>query len=225
MDTIALEAVVRDTAEKNNHLRSASRLPATYYGKGEPNLNLHMDYQDFRRAFLKGGQNTVFDLKLDGKTLKVLVHEYQMDPVTDMFTHVDFIAVDMNKEVTTYIPLVFVGTAPAVKELGGTLMENRNELEIKCLAKDLIPEIEVDITPLEDFNSVIHIGDVKVPETITVLDDPELTIATVIAPKSQEQIDAEEAAAAEAAGEALEAAKDDGGEGEEGDKAEEKTEE
>lgn len=216
MDTIVLEANVRDMSKKLNHLRNESRVPAAYYGKGVDNLNIDLDYQDFRRAYQKGGHNTIMDITVDGKTLKALVHEVQMDPVTDLFTHIDFIAVDLNKEVTTQIPLVFTGTAPAVKELGGTLMENRHEVTVKCLAKDLIHEIEVDVTSLEDFNSVLHISDITVPDTIEIVDELELTIATVAAPKTQEQIDAEEAADAAAAAEAMEAVKDEGGEEAEG---------
>jgi len=211
MDTIVLEAQVRDTAVKPNHLRAESRLPAAYYGKGVDNLHIHLDYQDFRRAYEKGGSNTVLDLTLDGKVLKALVHELQYDPVTDMFTHIDFIAVDMNKEVSTTIPLVFVGTAPAVKELGGTLMENRHEVHVTCLAKDLIHEIEVDLSGLVDFHSALHVSDLVVPDTVTITDEPELTIATVAAPKSAEEIEAEEAADAAAAEAAMDAVKDEGG--------------
>ncbi|MBT6068652.1 50S ribosomal protein L25 [Candidatus Peregrinibacteria bacterium] len=223
MDTIVLEAKVRDKNLKLNHLRADSRVSAEYYGKGVENMSLDLDYQDFRRAFMAGGGNTVFDLTIDGKAHKVLVHEVQMDPMTDLYTHIDFISVDMNKEVTTQIPLVFTGTAPAVKELGGTLIENRNEVTVKCLARDLIHEIEVDITSLEDFNAVIHISDITVPAGIEIVDELELTIATISAPKTAEQIEAEEAEATEAAAEVLEAVKDDDAEGD-GDEAEEKKE-
>lgn len=210
METIVLEAKVRDKSQKLNHLRKADRLPVTYYGNGVKNLDFDLDYQDFRRAFRAGGQNTVMDLNVDGKALKVLVHDMQFDPVSDRFIHVDFIAVDMNKEVSTSIPLVFIGTSAAVRELGGTLMDSLSEVNVKCLARDLIHEIEVDLSLLEDFHSVIHVSDLKVPSTIEITDDPELAIATVAAPKSEDELAAEDAADAAAAAAAMDAVKDEG---------------
>ncbi|MDP4007980.1 MAG: 50S ribosomal protein L25 [Candidatus Peregrinibacteria bacterium] len=210
METIVLEAKVRDKSQKLNHLRKADRLPVTYYGNGVKNLDFDLDYQDFRRAFKAGGQNTVMDLTVDGKPLKVLVHDMQFDPVSDRFIHVDFISVDMNKEVSTSIPLVFVGTSPAVREMGGTLMDSLSEVNVKCLARDLIHEIEVDLSLLVDFHSVVHVSDLKVPSTVEITDDPELAIATVTAPKSEDELAAEDAEDAAAAAAAMEAVKDDG---------------
>lgn len=226
METIALNANVRDKVVSAKKFRAMDRLPVTYYGKGVANINLEMAYQDFRRAFGKGGQNTIMDITVDGKILKGLVHDMQFDPVSDRFTHVDFIAVDLNKEVHTVIPIVFIGVAPAVKDLGGTLMENMDEVNVTCLAKDLIHQIEVDISSLVDFHSIIHVGDLNVPSTITIEDDSELAVAMVEAPKSEEELAAEEAADAAASAAVMEAVKDEGKEeeggekGEKGDKAE-----
>ena len=211
MDSVAIAAEARNMDTKAKKIRREGRLPAVYYGKDVESMHIDMDYQDFRKAFRIAGQNTIIDLNVNGKEHKALVQSVDFDPVSDQFIHVDFIAVDLNKEVTTHVPLTFVGESNAVRNLSGILNVTMHEVTVKCKAKDLIHEIEVDLAPLEDFHSVLHISDIVVPDTVTLMDDPELTIATVSAPKSDAEVEAEEAASAEAASAALEAAKDEGG--------------
>ena len=158
METIVLEATVRDGKVKPNVIRSQKKVPAVYYGEGVKNMSLAVDYNEFRRAYLSGGENTIMDLKVGDTTHKALVYQVQLNPVTDAFSHVDFIAVDMNKEVTTHVALKFVGESEAVRSEGGMLITQLTEVTITCLAKDLVHEVEVDLSLLKDFNSVIHIS-------------------------------------------------------------------
>lgn len=189
MDTVLLEAVPRDKSVKTRELRNASLVPAEIYGSGQPNVSVQMDYQTFRKAYIAAGENTVIDLSVEGAQAprKVLVHQVNFDTVTGKIKHVDFVNVDMNKEVHTHIPLEFVGTAPAVKDMSGTLMTHITELEVKCLPGDLIHKVKVDITGLVDFHTSIHVRDLHLPEAITVLDDLEATVASVAAPRVEEE--------------------------------------
>lgn len=187
METVSLNVNTRESGSAATVIKEGM-IPCVFYGAGKENLIFSVDYQEFRRTYAKAGGNTVIELNIDGKDkVNVLVHEVQLDPVTDLFTHIDFKFVDLNKEVTADIPLVAVGTALAVKDLAGTLMQNKDMLSVKCLAKNIPHTIEFDISPLVDFHSNIHIKDLKLPEGVEALDDENLTIATVIAPRAEEE--------------------------------------
>jgi len=208
MKTLNLEAKVRDLSSSAKLLRRENMIPVQYYGAGKKNMSLAVDYQSFRKVFRESGENTVIDLNIgEDKSLKVLVQDVQYNPITDEFIHIDFISVDMNKEVEAKVPLKFTGEAPAVKNLGGIVTTQRDEIEVRCLPGDLVKEIEVDISDLVDFNAAIFVKDISFPEALTVLTDPEMMIINVVPPKVEVE---EEPTAAE--GEEGE----EGAEGEEG---------
>ncbi|MBD3360528.1 50S ribosomal protein L25 [Candidatus Peregrinibacteria bacterium] len=205
MDTVTLEVKTRDPNVRASRLRRQKLIPIEYYGKGVENKSLQADYQGFRKVYLATGSNTIINFMVDGKeNLNVLVQEVERDPVTDFISHVDVINVRMGEKLQTRIPLKFTGTAPAVKELGGILMTNINEIDVKCLPKDLIHNIEVNIDSLVDYNSYIRIKDLVVPDTIAVLNDPEDVVATVVAPKEEEEEEVAEEVVEGAEGEAVE---------------------
>ena len=142
-------------------------------------------------------------MDVDGKEkMNVLVHALQRDPVTDNIKHVDFINVRMDQEIHTKVPVELTGVAPAVKEQGGTLMHHLSDLEIKCLPKDLVHNFTVSVDSLNDFHSYVRVKDIEVPDTITVMNDPEDLVATVVAPREEtEEEVSEEAGEAGEAGE------------------------
>lgn len=187
METISLEVKSRNAEVSATDVRRQDSIPCVFYGPKQENKSLEVDYQTFRRVYDKAGGNTVVELDIDGKDKEnVLIHDLQHDPVSGKFTHVDFKFVDLNKEVTTDVPLVATGESNAVKDLGGTL-QTRDAVTVKCMAKNIPHEIEFDISPLEDFNSSIHVSDLKLPEGVEVLDDPELSVASVAAPRAEEE--------------------------------------
>ncbi|MDP2625228.1 MAG: 50S ribosomal protein L25 [Candidatus Peregrinibacteria bacterium] len=187
MDVVEIIAKKRDGSRAMD-VRRNGMIPAECYGAGKENVSIQMDYQVFRKAYIVAGENTVIDLKVGDKPVqKVLVHQVDFNAVSDKIIHVDFVNVDMDVEVHTSIPLNFVGISPAVKDLAGMLMTNITDLEIKCLPGDLVHAIDVDITVLADFHTSIHVSDLIVPKKITVLADSELMVATVVAPRSEEE--------------------------------------
>jgi large subunit ribosomal protein L25 len=187
METIALD-VTEGAYGTSKEARQAGRIPLVYYGKGVENRNFSVDYQDFRRAYNKGGRSTIMTLATENKEeFPILIQDIQYEPISDQMMHVDVMAVDMSKKIRTKIPLVLTGAAPAVKELGGILVQNKNKVEVECLPGDLIHQIEVDIAPLIDFHASITVGDLNVPETIKILDAEDINVATVSAPKEIEE--------------------------------------
>lgn len=221
MDTVALSAQRRDREVRSRDLRRERQIPAVFYGFGKETMPLTLNYIEFRDAYKKAGKNTIIDLAVSGESLKVLVHEVQYDPVYDTFAHVDFVNVRMDRELHTSIPLHFVGVSLAVKDLGGILNVTREEVQIKCLPDKLPHGFELDLSVLKEFHDALHVKDIQVPEGVTMLEDPELVVATVSAPKEEveeapvtvagEEAVAGEAVAGEAAAEGAEEKTGDGG--------------
>ena len=195
MDLMKLEVQSRSKDVKTKDLLKQNIIPMEYYGRGEDNRSLQVDYQTFRRLFRVARTNTVIEIEVDGKDkLNVLVHDLNFDSVTDKITHVDLIAVKMGEAITASVKFEFVGVAPAVKEMGGVLTHTISDVDITCLPKDLIHSIEVDISSIVDFHSPIRIKDLVLPEGITVDIDPEQVVVSASAPKAaEEENDAPEA--------------------------------
>ena len=182
-----LEAQIRDGNVSPLFLRKQNKIPAIYYGHGEKNMSLQLDYQAFRKAYIKAGTNQVVELNIGGKKKSVLIHEVKSNPVTDAFQHVDFLHVNMDEEVTTMIPIELVGVAPAVKDLGGVLTTLKDEIEVTCLPFDLPQSIKVDISGLSELYSSVHVKDLLVPKEVKISSDPQDTVVSVVPPRAEEE--------------------------------------
>jgi large subunit ribosomal protein L25 len=194
------------TGKKVATLRRSGILPAVVYGRGhdsEPIQVAALDWEVLRRQ--KVGRNTLLDLKVDGgKARPVLVHGVSEHPVSRRPVHLDFYVVKMTEEMAIDVPLVTVGEAAAVDKQGGTLLHLRDAVHIRALPADLPTGIEVDISPLVDFDTVLHVSDLVAPSGVTILTDPAEPILRVQAPRVEEEpvVAAAEEAPAEAAEEA-----------------------
>jgi len=187
MENIVLKVEVRDPAKKAKAYRDEGMVTAEYYGKGVKNMQLAIPYGDFRKVYKSAGKSTVIDLEIDGKKHHALIHAIDYDPVYDTFIHVDFLHVDMNKEVDAKIPFEFVGIAPAVRDLHGTLMVAMEALQIRCLAKDLVHSFVVDVSAIADFSSAIRAGDIPLPEGYKLMANPEDVVVTAAAPREEKE--------------------------------------
>jgi large subunit ribosomal protein L25 len=190
MDKIVLKAQTRESKGKKARQEAQDKIPCVVYGQDMKAENLWVDRVAFAQSFDDAGTNTIVTLQIDDakKPLNVLIYDYQNDPVSSLFTHVDFYVVNLKEEVETEIPLVFVGIAPAVKELGGTLVKNHDVLEVRALPNDLPREIEIDLSKLKTFDDQITIADIAVNDKVQILLDPEMIIATVAEPRTDEEL-------------------------------------
>jgi len=216
-----LKAESRELAGKKvKKLRESGRIPAVIYGHGIKSESLSLDKSDFDKIYSEAGSASLIDLEIEQKAaIKVLSKEPQLDPVTGEPQHVDFYKVRMDEKIKTEIPLEFIGESDAVTQLDGSLVTNRDNIEVECLPADLIPNIEVDITSLKSFEDSICVKDLKVPSNIEIITDPEEVIASVEEPRSEEELAELEESAADEEKEAIEqmeaAAEGEGAEGEE----------
>lgn len=190
MPTFKLAAKTRsEIGKKVKVLRRQGSLPAILYGHGTDPRPLTINLKDFNKIFADAGSNQLVDLEVDNKTpIKILIHDLQDHPVADDPVHVDLYQVKMTEKLETEIPLEFIGEAPAVKDLEGNLITEKDSLEVRCLPADLVAQFEVDISSLKTFDDVIRVNDIKIPQAIEVLNDPEEIIALVTAPRSEEEL-------------------------------------
>lgn len=189
MEELTLKAEIRkELGKKVKNLRKAGFLPAVLYGHDIKPLNLMVNQKEFQKIYQKAGTSTLVDLKIDNQSKKVLILDVQYQPVSDKPLHIDFYQVKRLKKIETEIPLKFIGEAEAVKELDGTLITNKDKIEVRCLPEDLVHEIEVDISSLKTFEDQIKISDLKIPPKIEVLDNPEEVVALVEPPKTEEEL-------------------------------------
>jgi len=188
MQTFVLDVKKREeTKKKTQDLRDKDLIPAVMYGRGKENINLMVDYNTFGKILEKAGESSLIDLKIDGaEPIKVIIQDIQIDQVAGRNIHIDFYQVNMKEKVTTDVEIKFVGEAPAEK-LGGIVVKNIEEIEIKCLPGDLISKIEVDLSILTEMDSIIHVGDIKFAETIEILNHSDDVIANVVEPAKEEE--------------------------------------
>ncbi len=197
---LALEAKTRkETSKKLSALRKDGNIPGVVYGHGRPTVPVAIPYSVFERIYQKAGESSLVDLRIDDHApVKVLIQDIQTDPVNGKYLHVDFHEVKLTEKLSTDITLRFIGEAKAVKELGGVLVKTVDHLRVECLAKDLVHEIDVDISSLQGFDDAIRIRDIQLPPGISIKVSEDEVIVTVQPPRSEEEIKAlEETPAAE----------------------------
>jgi large subunit ribosomal protein L25 len=179
-----------EKTEKPNKLRREGKLPAVVYGRKFEALPIALDSLEFQRVAKDAGTSNLIELSVNNSKFKVLINEIQIDPISGANIHADLLKVNMKEKIHAEIPLEFIGTSPAVLDLEGSLITPVDSIEVECLPGDLMSEIKVDISVLDDFEKNLKVSDLSLPEGIEILSDPEEVIAFVQEPRSEEEIEA-----------------------------------
>jgi len=202
MATLELKSKKRTLlGKKVKSLRREGILPAVVYSGKEGGAPIELNLKEFSKVFKTAGESTLIKLFIDEEKVSakggpasgwknVLVHDISRDPVTDNITHVDFYEVNMDEKITTKVPLVFTGDALAVSDLGGILVKAMQELEIRALPADLPHQVDIDISQLRTFDDNILVKDIKLPKGVEVLENEETSVAAVVPPRSEAEIEA-----------------------------------
>lgn len=195
---LKLSAVKRD--KKGEKVREEGLLPAVVYGAGKGTESLSLNNKEFNKLYQEAGESTLIDLQIDGKEAgKVLVQDVQYDPVKDFVIHVDFKRIDMNKPLVAPVELVFVNESPIIKESGGTLVRQLEEVEVECLPKDLVSHLDVDLSVLKTFDDAFRVADLKLPPGVEIYElTDDIIIVKAIPALTEEQIKAMEEKSTEA---------------------------
>lgn len=171
-------------------LREQGILPAVVYGKDFETKPVNLDAKKFNKILRDLGENVLLNLEVDGETHPALIREVQRDPIRNEVIHVDLNIVSMTEEIEFEVPIVLVGE-PAGASLGGVLQHQLRELKAKALPKNMIDTVEVDVSDLQIGDTVL-VKDLTIDKDITILDDPEEMIATLLAPEEEEKEEVEE---------------------------------
>ncbi len=183
----ALTAHRRELTGKDvARLRRERILPAVLYGQGEASQALQVDAKEFETLSRTAGRHALIDLKIDGgHAHPAVIHGVQEHPVKRIPIHVDFQAVKMTEEMTMDVLLEAVGTSIAVEKHGGTLLQTLDHVRIRALPGDMPQTIEFDISVLESFDAAIHVRDLPLPPKVTLLTDPDESVAHVQASRAE----------------------------------------
>jgi large subunit ribosomal protein L25 len=200
-------------------IRREGFIPAVLYGREMEPISLTVNPIDLKKALsTEAGENTLLELHVKGNgeeiTKIALLRDVQYDNLTSQPIHFDFQEILMKELITVKVPVEIVGKAPGIQE-GGILEEILREIEVECLPASIPNVIEIDVSQLGIGDS-IHIGDLTLPEGVTVLHDPDETIITILSPVMEEVKPAATEAVTPAEGvegEAKPEAKEEGGEG------------
>jgi large subunit ribosomal protein L25 len=188
MEQIELKAEPRTlTGRRVKKLRAQGYVPAVVYGSHVETTPIQVQGRTLQKVLAKAGGNTLIELQIGKKKpVLTLAREIQRDIIRHNILHVDFYEVVMTEKITAEIPLVLTGEAPAV-EVGGILVHGLNTVEVQCFPADLPSALEVDLSPLAEFNDLVAVADLQVPSSITILSDPESVIARIEAPRIVEE--------------------------------------
>jgi large subunit ribosomal protein L25 len=171
----------------NRRLRRSGRVPAVIYGGGDDPLAISVDARELRHALHAAG--AVIELALDGETTNAVLKDSQWDPVRGDTWHVDFLRVRMDVAIQSTVTLELTGAedAPGATE-GGVLEQQLRELNIEALPGDIPESITFDVSNLA-LNDTVHVSDLEAPGSVTILDDPELVVASITLPRLEVETD------------------------------------
>ncbi len=206
---LTLTATKRENTEDVSQLRKEGKMPAVFYGPGSSATVLEQSsvrgkqhatgqskktestpitliHKEFVKAWHTAGESSVVTLKSPEGSFDTLIHSVDYDPVTDIPRHADFYVFEKGKKLEISVPLEFVGSAPAVKDLGGSLIKVLHELKISAEPQNLPRGLQVDISSLIDFGSTIVASSIVLPTGVTLAESADQVVASAAAPKEEE---------------------------------------
>lgn len=178
--------------KKVKRLRREGLVPGVVYGPVvDGTVSVSVNEREFRKFYMAHGHSTIFTLTWDGGKQPVLIREVQVDPVRQDMLHIDFFAPNMKVVLRQSVPVSLHGGSDDI-EAGGVLQHVLNEIEVEALPADLPSEIHVDISGLTSVGDSLHVRDIVAPESVTIVTDPDATVASVILQTVEEEPVAEE---------------------------------
>ncbi len=175
------ERETRGSAE-SRRLRKQGMIPGVLYGRSKPHA-ICVNERDLRRA-LSGdsGLHAILDVTLEGQksTHASILKDYQVDPRRERIAHVDLQEVRLDQPIQATVVVDLVGEAPAAKA-GGVLSQVVREVSVEALPMEVPDRLELDVSAME-MGDTLRLSDLRAPDGVTLLDDPETVIATITPP-------------------------------------------
>jgi large subunit ribosomal protein L25 len=203
MNQETVSAVPREGKFNKNaarRVRARGKVPAVVYGAAEPAVAVEVDPRQIHRILhSETGHNSIFDLEVAGNTAKVMIVDWQYEPIRGSLIHIDFKRIALDKAIRVEVPIQLTGVAEGVKTQGGILDQTLREVEIECLPGDIPANIPLDVTKLV-FGMVLRVSDLAHTDKLKFLTPEDTPIAHITSVKEEvaPTPEAEAAAATEA---------------------------
>lgn len=193
MEKLILKVKTREVVGKKvKKLREQGELPVVLYGHDVMPKIFSINLKEFNHIYNIAGRSSLVELEVNDtkETINVLIHQVDFNPKSDIAVHADLLQVKLTEKVKAEIPIILEGQAdaPVVKEKEGSIILNRDHVEVEAFPQDLIHEIKLDVSQINEFDHVIHVRDINVTDRIDVLDDPNEVVVSVQEPRSEEEL-------------------------------------
>lgn len=190
MDKQILKGEVRKiTGRKVKNLRLQGIIPGNIFGKKIKSESVQVNYKEFAEIYKKVGETGLLTLVIGSSEKPVLVHNLQVNPVSDVPVHVDFLQVDLKEKVEAEVPVELTGESPAEKQAIGTVVQHLNEIKVEALPMDLPEKFEVDTSTLSEVDQAILVKDLKFDRSkVTIMTDENEIVVKVEPPQKEEVI-------------------------------------
>lgn len=190
-ETYALAAAKREVVgKKSRRLRRQGKVPAVLYGFGVEATNLQLDAKEFEAVYRDAGRTALVDVSVDtGRPVRVFVQDVQRHPISQVLYHVDFHAVNLRREITTDVPIVLTGEAPAVHNNEGVLLRGLETVSVTALPTELPQQIEVSIESLEALDDTIHVSDLPQSGDYQIMTEPTEMVARITAQQLEPEVE------------------------------------
>ena len=180
-----IKAKKRDISANLEMLRKAGEIPAVFYGMGKESTPISVSIIDFKKIWRDAGESSTITVSTPEGDLNTLIHDVQVNPITDEPIHADFLVIDVNKTIQVNVPVEFEGVPNAVKGGLGTLVKVLHEVEIEALPKDLPHNLVVDISKLETVDDQILVSDIIFPKGVVMVTPREEVVASIALQKEE----------------------------------------
>lgn len=185
MDNIELVAKIREAAKKSaaRKLRNEGFLPAVLYGNDYKNTPISVPYKEFSNLVSHGGAHSIITLNVEDGTKQkssAVIKEIQRNPVRGDYLHVDFLKINLDQEIDSMLPVNIIGDAEGVRA-GGVIQHGIREILIRGIAREMPDHVDVDVSELQ-IGDVYRVSDIKLPEGLSILSNPEETVVSVVLP-------------------------------------------
>jgi len=180
--------------KKAGRLRRAGIVPVHLYGPGMEPRALQCNASQLIRVLATAGGATPIHITIQGEPGNHLAfaREIQWDPKRDDLLHVDLLAADVSRPVTAQVPIVLIGESAGARTVSGTVMHQLRTVDIQALPLEMPSEIELDISVMEEPDSVIRVSDLPIPENATLLSDVEDLVVRIELPRVEVEVEVEE---------------------------------
>jgi len=180
--------------KKAGRLRRAGIVPVHLYGPGMEPRALQCNASQLIRVLATAGGATPIHITIQGEPGNHLAfaREIQWDPKRDDLLHVDLLAANISRPVTAQVPIVLIGESAGARTVSGTVMHQLRTVDIQALPLEMPSEIELDISVMEEPDSVIRVSDLPIPENATLLSDVEDLVVRIELPRVEVEVEVEE---------------------------------